>query len=233
MRVQPYFIWNDTDSRNMDVIVTSYPPIIRPPERAIQQTIPGRAGTLIITEGDDVYDSYIRTFVIGLKPGMNAHLIENWLRGSGVAVFGNESNFRYFGRILSAVQFDKVGAWRLKSAAVQMLCQPFKGRNPVEDNITVSSSGYIYGFGDVKAKPVITVNGSGNMTFQFGSSFFTLISAPTGLKIDSDAGIILTSGGAAWTGSWVGEFPQLLPSRTYVTIPSGVSLTITPNWRFL
>ena len=231
--MQPYFIWNNVDSRDMDVIVTSYPPIIRPPERAIQQTIPGRAGTLIITEGDDVYDSYIRTFVIGLKPGVPVNTVERWLRGSGTMIFGHESNFRYFGRILSAVQFDKVGAWRLKSAGVQMLCQPYKGRYPVESNITMSSSGYIDGMGNVKAKPLITVNGSGNMTFGFGGSYFTLLSAPTGLKIDSDAGIILTSGGAAWTGSWVGEFPQLAPGRTQIIIPSGVSLTITPNWRWI
>lgn len=231
--MQPYFTWNNVDSRAMGVIVTSYPPIIRPAERAIQQTIPGRPGTLILTEGADVYDSYIRSFVIGLRPGADGQRVNNWLRGSGVATFGNEPGFRYFGRILAAIQWEKVGTWRLKSGGVQMLTQPYKGRSHQEPDVTFSASGTLYNPGDVAARPVITVTGTGDIEIGIGDTSMALTSAPTGLKIDCDAGIILTSGGAAWTGSWTGEFLRIAPGNNAVTVPSGVSLSVAPNWRWL
>ena len=221
------------NSLNMGVIVSAYPPIIRPAERAIQQTIPGRPGTLILTEGQDIYDSYVRSFVIGLRPGADAQAVNQWLRGSGVAVFGNEPGFCYFGRILSAIQWEKVGNWRLKSGGVQMLCQPYKGKSPVEPDFTISTSGTVFNPGDVASRPVITVSGTGNITLTVGDTSMSLSSAPTGLIIDCDAGIILTSGGSLWTGSWSGEFLRFHPGNNTVTIPSGVSLSVSPRWRWI
>lgn len=218
----------------MGVIVSSYPPIIRPAERAIQQTVPGRAGTLIITEGQDIYDSYIRSFVIGLRMDADVQRVNAWLRGSGVAVFGNEPNFRYFGRILSAIQWEKVGSWRLKSGGVQMMVQPYKGKSPKEPDFTVSSSGQtVFNPGDVPAHPVITVTGSGDMDLAIGDTSMSLTDAPTGLKIDCGAGIILTSSGTLWDGAWSGEFLQFKPGNNTVTMPSGVSLGVEPRWRWI
>ena len=233
MLLQPYFVWNNVDSRAMGVIVSSYPPIIRPPERAIQQTIPGRAGTLILTEGEDVYDAYIKSFVIGLKPGADAQRVSSWLRGSGAAVFGNEPGYRYFGRILAAVQWDKVGSWRLKTGGVQMLTQPYKARSPGEPDFTLDESGNIYNPGDVAARPLITVDGTGDIALSIGDTSLELSDAPTGLQIDCDAGIILTSEGAAWDGEWAGEFLRIAPGHNAATIPSGVSITVSPRWRWI
>lgn len=217
----------------MGVIVSSYPPIIRPPERAIQQTIPGRPGTLILTEGHDIFDSYLRTFVIGLRPGADHQRVENWLRGPGTAIFGNEPKFMYFGRILAAVQWDKVGSWILKTGSVQMLTQPYKARSPQEPDFTMTASGNIYNPGDVAAKPVITVTGTGDIALSIGDTSLELSDAPTGLTIDCDAGIILTAGGTAWDGEWTGEFLRIAPGNNAATIPSGVSISVRPQWRWV
>lgn len=232
--MQPYFLWNGVDSRAMGVIVQSYPPIIRPAERAIQQVIPGRAGVVIQTEGKDVYDAYIKQMVIGLRPGVDAQTINHWLRGSGVAVFGNEPGYRYFCRILAAVQWDKVGSWKLKSGGVQMLTQPYKGQSPQEPDITVSgASATIYNPGDVASSPILRVTGTGNITITIGGTSLALQSAPTGLIIDCDAQVITTSDGALWTGSWTGEFLQIDPGYQDIAITGGAQLAITPQWRWI
>ena len=231
--MQPYFVWNNVDSRQMGVIVTSFPPIIRPPERVIQQVIPGRAGSLTLTEGADIYENYIKQFVIGLKPGADAQAVIRWLRGSGEMVFGNEPDKRYFGRILAAVQFDKVGSWKLKSAGVQFFAQPFKGQNPKEPDFTVSSATTaLYNPGDVAARPLITIGSAGNVSIQIGSASMAITSAPAGLKIDCDAGVMVSSG-ALWTGSWTGEFLTIAPGNNAVTIAGGGTITVTPHWRWL
>lgn len=232
--MQPYFVWNGVDSRAMGVIVSSYPPIIRPAERVIQQTIPGRAGALIQTEGADIYDAYVRTFVIGVRPGADSQRIANWLRGPGVAVFGNEPEYRYFGRILAAVQFDKVGSWRLKSAGVQMLTQPYKGKSPREPDISISSASFsLYNPGDVASRPIIQLSGGGNITLTLGGVSMAFSDAPSLLRIDCDAQIITQADGTLWTGSWTGKFPSIPTGTSTGSVSGGAELTITPEWRWL
>ena len=233
MCLQPYFIWRGVDSHQMGVIVSSFPPIIRPPERVIQQTIHGRAGAVTLTEGTDIYDSYIKQFVIGLRPGADAQAVIAWLRGSGEMVFGNEPDKRYFGRILAAVQLDKVGSWRLKSAGVQFYVHPFKGQNPKEPDFTVSSSTTaLYNPGDVAARPILVIGSAGDVSIQIGSASLAITGAPAGLVVDCDAGVMV-SAGALWTGSWTGEFLTIAPGNNAVAITGGGSITVTPQWRWL
>lgn len=232
--MQPYFIWNGVDSRAMGVIVSSYPPIIRPAERVIQQTIPGRAGTLIQTEGADIYDAYVRTFVIGIRPGMDGQRVANWLRGPGVAVFGNEPEYRYFGRILAAAQFEKVGSWRLKSGGIQMLTQPYKGKSPKEPDISIDDDTFtLYNPGDVASRPIIALSGGGDVTLTLGGASMAFSDAPELLRIDCDAQIITQEDGTLWTGSWTGKFLSIPPGISEGTVTGGAELTITPEWRWL
>ena len=232
--MQPYFIWNDVDSRSMGVIVSSYPPIIRPPERVIQQTMPGRAGTLTITEGADIYDGYIKAFVIGLRPGTDAQTIIRWLRGQGRMVFGNEPGFSYEGRIIGAVQFDKVGSWLLKSAGVQFFAQPYKAQSPPEPDFAISASTLtIYNPGDVAARPRLVIGTAGAVSIQIGDTSLSIAAAPAGLAIDCDAGILRNADGTLFTGAWSGEFLRIAPGNNAVIISGGGSITVTPRWRWI
>lgn len=233
MCLQPYFIWNGVDSRMMGVIVQSYPPIIRAPERVIQQTLPGRPGTLFLAEGRDVYDAYIKSFVIGLGHGADAQAVGNWLRGPGEMVFGNDPGYIYTGRILAAVQFDKVGSWRLKSAGVQFYAQPFKAQNPPEPDETITSATTsIFNPGDVDACPLLTIGTAGDVSIQMGDTSMEIDSAPAGLVIDCEAGLTL-SAGALWTGSWTGEFLRIPPGVSAVSITGGGNITLRPRWRWV
>ena len=85
-----YFIWNGIDSRTLGVIVTRYPPIVYPTERAETTPIPGRPGFLTRTEGEGIYDGYIKTIEIGNKRWADPRAIAVWLRGPGELIIGNE-----------------------------------------------------------------------------------------------------------------------------------------------
>lgn len=219
----------------MGLIVTSFPPIIRPPERIIQQTIPGRPGVVTLAEGENVYDAYIKSFVIGLRPGAPAQPVINWLRGEGRAVFGNEPEFAYTGRIISAVQFDKVGQWIMKSAGVQLLTQPFKARAVPEGNITVTgASTALYNPGDVGASPLIRLQHTGALEIALGDTVMSFADAPGELVIDCDAGVITLPDGTLWAGEWSGDFLKIPAGASTVTLSdSSAVLTVTPRWRWL
>ena len=55
--MKKYFIFNGKDSRDFEVYIEEYPPIVRPKERIETITVPGRSGTLHMREAEGVYES--------------------------------------------------------------------------------------------------------------------------------------------------------------------------------
>ena len=62
-----WFLWNGASSASKDIIMNAPQEIVKPEERVEHVTIPGRAGDLTITEGDDIWNSYIQTVGIAVK----------------------------------------------------------------------------------------------------------------------------------------------------------------------
>lgn len=233
--MQPYFIWNGVDSRTMGIITTSYPPIIRPPERVIQQVIPGRPGSVTLTEGDDIYDAYIKSFVIGTRPTADTQAIIRWLRGEGQAIFGNEPDFVYTGRIVSAVQFDKVGQWITKSAAVQLYTQPFKAKTESDVwNINGSATISINNPGDVPSRPLMRLQCQSPVKITIGNTEMNFLTAPGIINIDCDACTITNEDGTLWTGLFSGEFIRMGLGSNQVSISqASAQLRLQARWRWL
>lgn len=237
--MEPYFLWNNVRSTDLGVVVTSYPPIIRPPERVIQQVIPGRAGSVTLAEGKHVYEAYIKQFVIGLRRNFDAENVIRWLRGEGEAIFGNEPEFRYFGRIISAVQFDKIGSWALKSAGVQLYTQPYKTTAAPGGTVNFTSAPGALSLrlnnpGSVQAAPKITLGWAGDITLTAGNTAMAIQNAPGILIIDCDAGVIFDRNGTAWTGKWTGDFLSFDPGAVEIAVDkAGAALTIDPRWRWV
>lgn len=156
--MQGYFIWNGVDSRTMGVVVVKYPPIVYPAERAETVQIPGRSGHLTRTEGEHVYNSYLKTIEIGNRKAADPRAIAAWLRGSGTLVLGSEPDFVYEARVLKEASLERVmpGVY---SGAVGFMVQPEKGRMPPEGSTIWTSGDFpaLYNPGDVPAKPIIRV----------------------------------------------------------------------------
>lgn len=160
--MEPYFIWNGVDSRTMGVVVVRYPPIVYPAERVETVQVPGRSGFLTRTEGEHIYNGYLKTVEIGNKRSADARAIASWLRGSGELVLGSEPNFVYYARVIKEASLDRMmpGVF---SGSVGFMVQPEKGQMPPESAVTWSGSGdfpRLWNPGDVPAKPVITVHAS-------------------------------------------------------------------------
>lgn len=155
-----HFLWNGVDSRTMGVVVTNFPPVVYPAERAETVAVPGRSGFLTRTEGRHIYDGYIKTIGIGNRRSADHQAIAAWLRGSGELVLSSEPGFVYFARVIKAASLERVmpGVY---SGSVGFMVQPLKGRMPPEGDVTWtngSSAPSLFNPGDVPAKPLVTMS---------------------------------------------------------------------------
>ena len=235
---QSYFIWNGVDCRSMGIVQASAAPIVRGEERVEHVTIPGRAGELTLTEGDDIYQSYIQTVTISVRGGYRVRDIMNWLKGSGEITFSGEPDRKQKARVIGAVTLGKISknmdAWQ---GEVQFYCEPFK-EPAMDEAVTITSSGAtVNNRGDVKSMPLIGAKASAaSMTIAAGGNTLTVtgLTSDAWYTIDCEAGMVVTADGTTnLTANSSGNFPILDPGSNEVTGSGWSELDIWRRERFL
>lgn len=229
-----HFIYNGVDSRTMGVRVNKYPPIMRPAERIKYVTIPGRAGDLAQKEGKAVYDAYNRGMEISNMKGFDLHAVRAWLRGRGTMIVGNEPDYAYTVDLGAQCQFDKMirGIW---GGTLQMHTQPFKASaDPVKPIVLTTSGATVYNPGDVDAEPLITIDGTGDVTLTVGGKTLAITGISSGWQADSDLKWVLDASGAPKWNAASGEWGALPPGNSAISWTGSItSVTIAPRWRYL
>ena len=228
------FTWNGTSSSTKGIRLLTMPPIVRPEERVNHVVIPGRAGELTMTEGDDIYNSYIQTIRLAIDNAADVSAAEKWLRGEGYVTFSGQSTRKQKARVINAVTFEKHSknsAWW--EGEVQFYCDPLK--EPLESSTTdVTESGTVMANpGDVVSHPLITIVGSGNITITINGKTLILYGVESGWKVDSDVEWVM-DGSTPKQGVYTGEFPTFAPGNNTVQFTGSVTkLTIDGRWRYL
>ena len=227
------FTWNGTNCRNKGIRLQSMPEIIRPEERVNHVVIPGRSGEMTLTEGDDIFNSYIQTIPLIVDSKANVKSVENWLKGDGYVTFSCEPEKMQRARIINAVTFKKHSQnsnwWE---AEVQFYCDPVK--HLVEENdIELTESGTaVNNTGDLRGFPLIEITGSGIVTVASGGRTLTIPECVSGWVIDCENEWIL-QGDIPQVNACSGDFPVFNPGSNVVTFTGATKLTITPRWRYL
>lgn len=230
-----WFEWNGTDCRTKGIRLRSMPEIIRPEERVGHVVIPGRAGELTVTEGDDIYNSYIQTIPLAIDSLADVAAAEAWLRGDGYVTFCGQPTLMQRARVINAVTFtkhSKNSAWY--EGDVQFYCEPLK-QQVTESAVEVTASGtVIENPGDVVSRPKITITGSGDITIRIRTTAISLTDAATGWIVDSDLQWVTNSSGTPQMGVYTGNFPVIAPGENTVQFTGNVTkLTIEGRWRYL
>ena len=169
-----YFIWNNTDSRNVKgLIVCGLPPITKPKMRTQVLALDGRDGSIITNLGFSAYQKKVK---IGLTKGYDIDNIIAWFNGAGQIVFSNEPDKYYNAQIIENIDFDKL--LRFKTAEITFEVQPFK-YSTIERQKTFNTAGLqqikVVNTGNYNSKPTMTIYGSGTINFYLnGAQQFTL-----------------------------------------------------------
>ena len=235
---QSYFIWKNADCRSKGVTLGAPAQIIRGEERVNHVTIPGRAGELTLTEGDDIYQSYIQTVSIQMRGGMRVREILDWLKGDGYITFSGEPDRRQKARVIGAVSMNRHSRnsdyW---TGEVQFYCEPLKELlTPATAEIT-SSGSTVMNAGDVKRRPKITATASStSMTITANGKTLTItgLTSSSQYIIDCEAGMVTNAAGTEnLTANSSGSFPELMKGANTVTGSGWSKLVFERRERFL
>lgn len=232
-----YFIFNNIDSRNITgLIVTSLPPIAKPPKKVDTMEIDGRDGDIIIEQGYRAYDKKIE---IGLTSGYDIDEIISWLDGSGDLIMSSEEDKIYKARIIGQINFERL--LKFKTAEITFHVQPYKYLvdeakiNASSAQITAQSVS-ITNEGNVSAKPAIKLTGSGTVNISLnGYSVFSyeFPANDTYVIIDSEEQDAYVTG-ALRNRYMNGDFPVLnTGSNTLTWTGTLTAIEITPRSRWL
>ena len=250
---EPYFIWNGKDSREMGVIVTGIPPVVYPAERVEEKKILGRSGSLLLTEGEGVFDGYYKAVTIANRRALEHREIAAWLRGAGKLVLSSEPNYCYDARVIKEAQATRVFK-NVYEGSVAFFVQPLKEEYPPEPVVPITASGdgstTITARGDVPARPVYRIEGTGEIVLTVGDATedgtgsvlsIDLDTGMDGFVVDTDAAMVTSLDGTenlcslcelfynGFRGLWlpVGE------TTTISWTGSVTSVSIDPRWRWL
>ena len=229
-----WFAWNSVKCTDYGIHVLTHPAISRPKERVTTQTVPGRSGTLTITEGDCVYDEFIASCECIAPDPASIPAFSAWLHGPGVVMFGNRPTGFYHARVSNQIDFETVVRGRLqRKFMLNFRCQPFLFLLGVEI-IVLTSAGQIVNQGTVFAEPIITVEGTGDIDLMFGEVTLGITALASSITIDVPQRLAYHDG-VNLTGSLTGDdWPTLPVGTTTISWTGNVTrLTITPNWRTL
>ena len=236
---QSFFIWNGIDCRSKGVIMRGPAPIVRAEERVKHVELPGDAGDLTETEGDNIYNSYIQTASISVRGAQNVRNIYRWLRGAGYVTFSGEPDRKQKARVIGAITLNRVSRnldhW---AGEVQFYCQPFKELLR-EEKVTLTAAGSVRNNGDVTCKPmwkVTVASGKTSISLTAGGNTIAVTSLSGGdvIWLDSKTMEVFNSDKTEMlTKNSTGEWPVLLEGANTVTGSNWASVEIEKRERYV
>ena len=233
--MNPWFIWKGKNSlADFGLWINKLPKRVRPEERHEEVEIPGRAGSLLMLEGDDVYSSYTAEMTVIARNSLQIDKIVEWLRGSSDLILSTDDDKMRSARIVGEVAFERVGNW-LQQATIPFLFQPFrKSRYPiVKDRLTITgASADIYNPGDVASKPLVSITRTGNISVTIAGNTMSFSNVTGTIVVDCESQLV-TKDGDIWTGSYSGDFWEIPVGDSTFSRNNSSTVVIDPNWRWL
>lgn len=183
-----YLILNGVSSDTIQgLLIQSLPPITKPKMRAEIEQIDGRDGDIITPLG---YSAYDKEVLIGLYGDFDIDQIIQYFNSSGQVTFSNEDDKYYNYTILEQIDFERL--LRYRTAKVKFHVQPFKYSIADNDKVFPISSGVnnitIRNVGNIYSKPILTIQGSGDIGIYLnGTQIFSIaLGTMTNIIIDTN-----------------------------------------------
>lgn len=165
-----YIVINGKSSRQIrGLLIQSLPPVTKPLMRTEVEEIDGRDGDFITTLG---YSAYDKSITIGLRSDYNIDDVISFFDSEGRIIFSNEPDKYYNFAIYDEIDFAKL--IRYKTANVTMHIQPFKysaDETAIEKTFEgVTKEIEIRNNGNIYSKPIIEIEGTGNITIDLNAN---------------------------------------------------------------
>ena len=166
-----YVIINNTNSlTKAGLAIKELPPISKPAMRTLTEDINGRDGDLITKLG---YAAYDKTFEIGLFGAFDINEIISFFNQEGKITFSNEPDKFYNFQTLNQIDYNSL--IKFKTASVTIHCQPFKYELGETAQTLTAGDNTVQNKGNIYSKPIITIEGSDEISVSLnGSQSFSI-----------------------------------------------------------
>lgn len=209
----PYFIWNDINSIDKNIIVNELPPITRASKRIEEQVIPGRNGKLYID--DNVYDTFVYQIKCTLGPEANVREIASWLNGTGKLIISLEEDKYYEGIIKNQIDFSKI-LHVFYEFPIEFELQPFAySLKEIEHNFTTASKIYITQ-STAEICPYFKIEGSGRVTLTINNKSQIIKNINGHIELDSKIEEAYKNTNSQNTNV-IGDFLKLQPGENNIS----------------
>ena len=231
--MRDWFEWNGVRSTDLGIRVTELPPITLPAERVSFVDVPGRAGSLAVAEDEDVYEDLLLTATCVVQNMERLDEVAAYLKGSGRVSFANREGGFYYARIVNQIPFETILRGNPhRRFAVNFRCKPFFYLDD-SPTYTLTKMTFLTNPGAVRAEPVITVYGSGDITLIVGMTIVELTGVNGSITLDTPR-MEAYCGNVSANMKVSGEYPMLGTGATAISWSGNVSrVTVQPNWRTL
>ncbi|HQC53549.1 MAG TPA: hypothetical protein PLE92_10475 [Lentisphaeria bacterium] len=224
-----------TTASSKSVTVLKYPEIVKPTLRVETVKVPGRDGELTLS-GMPSYEAMVLECECMVPSVDKISAAAAWLTGRGDLVLGNDPDYAYDAQVIDEIRFEKILRGHAhRRFTVPFLCQPLKKKAVTESDIELTAPGTVVNIGHVPSRPLIKIQGSGNVVLAVGAYSLAITGISTSILIDSDLGMATNAAGTVNESYKVsGEWPLLVVGNNAVGWTGTVSkVTITPRWRYL
>ena len=231
--MRDWFEWNGVRSTDLGIRVTELPPITLPAERVSFVDVPGRAGSLAVAEDEDVYEDLLLTATCVVQNMERLDEVAAYLKGSGRVSFANREGGFYYARIVNQIPFETILRGNPhRRFAVNFRCKPFFYLDD-SPTYTLTKMTFLTNPGAVRAEPVITIHGSGDITLMVGMTIVELSGVNGNITLDTPR-MEAYSGNVSANMKVSGEYPMLGTGTTAISWTGNVSrVTVQPNGRTL
>lgn len=235
-----YFSFGPHSTEDFDMHIEKLPVVKSAKRKRTTVSVPGRNGDLHYSE--DAFSNYTQPYECyfhgDIPTPKQAHAIKAWLMASGEYLRLEDSYDPQYYRMATYIGPLDVANYinEYGRCTVSFDCAPQcflkSGEHPVE----FSSAGMILNPTSQKAKPIITVHGTGFGTVSIGGTTVVITTIDGSMILDSDredAYSLPEDGDMVDENSniYAPDFPVLHPGENAVSFTGGItSIEIVPRW---
>lgn len=227
--VEPYFIFNNIKSTNLDVVVKDewLPPVQKANDDIEIIEVPGRDGYLTISKNRK--RPITKTITAVLINEKNKHIVREWLFGEGKLILSNESDVFYKARVVNNPQFQDFWGgygWRFE---VEFLCQPWAYLLTGETTITITEKDTVIHNLEEPSQPLIKIYGNGPIDLIVNDKIYKFDNVEEYAIVDSELMEVYKETSLV---KYYGEFPELTTGENIISWTGDViKIEVIPRWR--
>lgn len=225
--------FNDIRASSIGILPVRRPSVPSPEPNYEGIAIPGRDGALIVSEGTYKPITVTVEFNFWKKPDRWAYAFreaKRWIKGSGNLILGDDRDF-FYKVLMAKISDTERTSLRIGTFTAEFLCDPYLYVKDGQREMSIADVLYNpYAL----SKPIYMITGEGMCTLTVNGKSVTA-NVGQNLTINTDLMLAYRQDGTMMNTAVTGDYEDLWlnSGENSITITSGFSLAIIPNWRCL